>query len=113
MSAWRDIAERLEAKAPPGARRSSRWRTVRDAFLRGKVCAVCGGRKHLVAHHKIPFHLAPDLELVESNLVPLCEAEKYGINCHLLIGHVGNFQRVNPVVDADIAYWRNRIIESR
>lgn len=62
-----------------------------------------------MAHHIIPFHLAPDLELDESNLLPLCEAGKYGINCHLLIGHVGNFRRANPNVFADVAYWHTRL----
>lgn len=106
---WRDMADRLDGKAPSGARRSGRWRTVRDDFLRGKCCAVCGGKKYLVAHHIIPFHLAPDLELVESNLIALCERKKYGINCHLLLGHVGNFKRVNVNVLADVAYWNEKL----
>lgn len=113
MSRWRDLSERLEGKAPPGARRSSQWRRVRDEFLRGKSCLVCGGRRSLVAHHEIPFHLAPDLELIESNLMPLCESGRYGINCHLLIGHVGSFRRANPIARADAAFWNHRIILSR
>lgn len=106
MSRWRDLSERLEGKAPPGARRSSRWRQVRDDFLRGKSCLVCGGKKSLIAHHKIPFHLAPDLELVASNLMPLCEAKRYGLNCHLLLGHHCRWQHFNPNVEAEVAYWR-------
>ena len=106
MSHWRDLADRLSGKAPPGARRSSQWRRVRDDFLRGKRCAVCGGRRSLVAHHKIPFHLAPELELEESNLMPLCEAKRYGINCHLALAHHGRWQHFNPNVDATVAYWR-------
>lgn len=113
MSVWRDLADRIEGKAPPGARRSSNWRTVRNDFLRGKSCVVCGGRRSLVAHHKIPFHLAPDLELVESNLIPLCEAKRYGINCHQLLGHLGAWSRVNPNVMADVAYWHQRLILDR
>ena len=105
MSSWRDLADRLNGKAPTGARRSSRWRRVRDEFLRAKKCAVCGGRRSLVAHHKIPFHLAPDLELEFDNLLPLCEAKRYGINCHLLVGHCGNFRRINVYSEADAAYW--------
>lgn len=113
MSNWRDLTERLAGKAPVGAKRSPFWSKARNEFLRGKCCAVCGGRKSLIAHHEIPFHLAPDLELDESNLIPLCESGRYGMNCHLLIGHIGNFQRSNPVVRADVAYWRERIINSR
>jgi len=113
MSAWRDLADTLPGKALPDQRRSPQWRRVRDEFLRGKSCAVCGGRRNLVAHHRVPFHLAPHLELAEENLIAICEAKRYGINCHLLLGHLGNWQRTNVSVDADIAYWHNRIIESR
>jgi len=113
MSHWRDLADRLDGKAPVGARRSSRWRHVRDDFLRDAVCECCGGRRYLVAHHIVPFHLAPDLELVHSNLIALCEAKRYGINCHLLLGHLGNFQRANPFVRAFAAEWNHLLIQSR
>lgn len=113
MSSWRTVADRLEGKSPPGSKRSSKWRKTRDEFLRGKCCEVCGGKKYLIAHHKIPFHLAPELELDFDNLSALCEAKRYGINCHLLIGHLGNFRRINFIVDADIAYWHQRIVKSR
>jgi len=109
MANWRDISDRLPDKAPTGTPRSSQWRKVRDEFMRGRKCAVCEGRKSLVAHHVIPFHIAPDLELDPGNLVPLCEAKRYGVNCHLLIGHLGNFRRCNVSVHADIAYWHERI----
>lgn len=110
---WRDLADRLEGKAPPGAARSPKWRKTRDGFIVGKQCAVCGGWKFLVAHHVIPFHLAPDLELDPANLIVLCEAKRYGINCHLLLGHLGNWQRPNPQVLADVAYWHQRLINDR
>ena len=110
---WRDMADRLQGKAPKNARRSSRWRKTRDAFLKGKCCEVCGGRKSLVAHHEVPFHFAPDLELVESNLMALCEAGRYGINCHLLVGHLGNWRRANPTARSDVVWWNHRIIVSR
>ena len=113
MSRWRIVSDRIAGKAPKGARRLSRWSEVRDEFLRDKVCAVCGGRKFLIAHHEIPFHMAPDLELEADNLIPLCESGRFGLNCHQLIGHVGNWRRVNPTVRADIAYWHQRIIEDR
>jgi hypothetical protein len=70
---------------------------------------VCGGRRSLIAHHEVPFHIAPDLELVETNLIPLCEAKRFGINCHFLIGHVGNWRRCNVNCRADAAYWRERL----
>ena len=106
---WRDIQDRITGKAPKGAKRSSQWRKVRDGFLRGKRCVVCDGKTSLVAHHEIPFHLAPDMELDPGNLMPLCERKRFGINCHLLIGHLGNFRRINMSARADAAYWRVRL----
>ena len=107
------MADRVAGKAPPGATRSPHWGKTRDAFLDGKCCPVCGGTTALVAHHVVPFHLAPDLELDPSNLVPLCEAKRYGVNCHLLFGHLGNYQRTNVSVLADAAYWHQRLILDR
>jgi 5-methylcytosine-specific restriction protein A len=109
MSSWRNMADRVMGKAPPNAKRSSKWRTTRNTFLRGKACACCGGKIKLTAHHKIPFYLAPDLELEYDNLIALCQAEKYGINCHQLLGHLGNWKRINVYVEADVAYWRSKL----
>jgi hypothetical protein len=53
--------------------------------------------------------MAPDLELKVSNLVTLCESKKGGLNCHLAVGHLGSYKRVNFKVKADILYWSNRI----
>lgn len=107
------MADRLSGKAPTGASRSPLWSRTRDAFLDGRQCAVCGGSTALVAHHVVPFHLAPDLELDPDNLIPLCEANRYGVNCHLLFGHLGNYRRINVSVRADAAYWHQRLILDR
>jgi 5-methylcytosine-specific restriction protein A len=100
VTSWRDMTDRLPDKAPTGARRSPQWPKTRNAFLKGKSCAVCGGRKKVIAHHVIPFWLAPDLENDPDNLLPLCEDYRYGINCHLFVGHLGNFRRANVYVRA-------------
>ena len=113
MSRFRDLLEKLPGRAPKNAKRSPKWRKTQDAFLKGKRCAVCGGKMSMTAHHKIPFSIAPELELIEDNLLPLCEAERYGIDCHLLVGHLGNFRRYNPTVVADAIWWHERIIGSR
>jgi len=80
-----------------GKARSPQWPKVRKEFLKGKVCAICGGTKKLEAHHIKSFHLHPDLELDPKNLIPLCEGNK-DINCHLVGGHVFSFQFENPHV---------------
>lgn len=61
------------------------------------VCAGCGTRVHLQVHHIQPFHLHPELELDEKNLLVLCMDVP---ECHLRIGHGDNFKAWNPVVEA-------------
>ena len=39
----------------------------------------------------------------------LCEAGKYGIVCHQLVGHLGNYRRINPAVRSDVAYWAAKL----
>lgn len=104
VSRTRDILDRFPHKLG-NSTRSPQWRAVREQFLTDKVCACCGGRVKLVAHHILPFHVAPESELDQGNLIALCEAEKYGINCHLLMGHLGDFRDWNPLVEAFAAQW--------
>ena len=107
MKFFERIKDRIQGKATKGQKRSDDWLDFRDAFVRGNPeCMVCGGRKKIEVHHIVPFHVAPDLELDPSNLMVLCTRKKYGINCHLLIGHLGNFRRINPAVELDAMTWR-------
>lgn len=90
-----------------GAARSSKWRQVRDNFiLKNPLCAVCRSKKNLIAHHKKPFHLFPELELNENNLVTLCEGT---LGCHLLFGHLGSYLKFNENVDEDIKIWNKKL----
>ena len=77
--------------------RSPKWPEFSKTFLWGKVCWVCGGKFRLVAHHIVPFHQDPSLELEVENLIPLCEG-RYSCNCHLTFGHLGNWTLANPQV---------------
>jgi hypothetical protein len=104
------IKDRIQGRAAKGEKRSEQWPEVRNTFLKeNPSCAVCGGTKRLQVHHIVPFNVAPDLELEKDNLITLCTSKKYGINCHLLIGHLGNFKRANLNVKADAAYWKERL----
>lgn len=88
--------------------RSSRWPEVRAAYLKKfPACAVCGHCDGVEVHHKRPYHLFPDLELVEGNLVTLCEGRHH----HLIFGHCGDFRAWNPDVDADIVIWFRKFRE--
>jgi len=119
-----EIAKNVSAVAralgePP---RSPRWRTVEEHWLVDhNVCAVCGGIERLNVHHVEPFHLFPWLELADgthdvyddngvnlgaiANLITLCMGEK---ECHLKIGHGGDFRAYNPDVRHDAIEIRVR-----
>lgn len=93
--------------------RSSKWPKVEKEFLRkNPFCAACATIHNLNVHHKVPFHIAPELELEESNLITLCMSEDR--HCHLLIGHGNSFKAYVPDVDifskeALDAHWKNDI----
>lgn len=104
------IKDRIQGKAPAGAKRSSQWPKVRKEHLsKNPLCAVCGSTKKVEVHHMIPFHENPLLELEPSNLITLCEAKKKGINCHLLVGHLGNYRGSNPDVLTDSQSWSEKL----
>ena len=74
--------------------RSRRWAVVRNAHLKKeRWCRMCGSTIDLEVHHMKPFHLFPELELDDSNLITLCETEK--VECHLKWGHLGNWKTFN------------------
>ena len=104
------IKDRIQGKAIKGQRRSPKWRKVRAKHLVEKnECYICKSKKKLEVHHIIPFHIAPDLELEPNNLITLCENKKYGINCHLLVGHLGNYRRTNLSCEVDAMTWRIKL----
>ena len=110
MNLIQQLLDRVHDKAPKGAKRSSKWRKVRKQHLKEhSACAVCESKKKVEVHHKTPFHISPELELEPDNLVSLCENKKYGINCHLLIGHLGNYKRTNPVCRLDVITWNMKL----
>lgn len=94
-------------------KRSSKWPAVRKKFLKDdSTCFVCKSRSNLEVHHKIPFHVNPTLELEPSNLITLCENKSFGVNCHLLFGHHGNYRKYNINVASDGLVWRNKLFET-
>jgi len=104
------LKDRIQGKAPKGAKRSSKWRKVRKEHLKNNPrCAICNSKKKIEVHHIIPFHIAPDKELDMDNLMTLCENKKYGINCHLLVGHLGNYRRVNVSCKIDAITWNMKL----
>jgi 5-methylcytosine-specific restriction protein A len=94
-----------------GKARSPHWPAVRKAhLLKEPVCQACGGTEDLQVHHKLPYHTHPELELVDANLVTLCEHPSK--NCHLTFGHNWHWKGWNPYVVDDCATMREREKES-
>lgn len=93
--------------------RSPKWREVEKNWKREHAsCAACGGTRLIQVHHVVPFHLHPELELDEKNLITLCMSKW---ECHIRIGHGDDFKAYNPDVRADAAMslrrplWRKRL----
>ena len=103
-------AAALLLKTPPDTERSPHWPKVRaDHLFVNPACSGCGKKKNLEVHHIQPYHEHPELELDTENLTTLCETYEDGLNCHLLLGHLGNYKSVNKTVLKDALYWRKKI----
>lgn len=103
--------EFLELLFPPhpllAEPRSPHWSKVRNEHLeKHPVCEVCGVKKPLNVHHIKPFHIYPDLELVDSNLITLCETP--GRNCHFVLGHLMNWSSWNVDIWEWVKSFKNR-----
>lgn len=95
----------LSAGGPkPEEARSPHWGTVRAKHLLAQPeCQVCDTCLGVEVHHIQPFHLHPELELDERNLISLC------LPHHLLAGHLMRWKSFNPDCRADVARWRAKI----
>ena len=92
--------------------RASEWVYVRNEFVRRHPrCEACGSGYQLNVHHIKPFHLYPELELDEGNLITLCREH------HFRIGHdpdgpgpaKPNWSASNPNVRSDAASVRSKV----
>jgi 5-methylcytosine-specific restriction enzyme A len=95
----RALLDRITGKTPWLSKRSSKWPSLRKSFLKTHpACAACGTNQKLEVHHIVPFSLDKTLELVESNLITLCDGPN---SCHLNTGHLGSWKTANPNVVKD------------
>ena len=91
-----------DAHVGHGMERSPKWPHVEKLHLKLEpACACCGSTSKVQVHHKKPFHLFPELELDLNNLISLCMDPTS--ECHVKIGHGGNFKDYNPDVSEDSA----------
>lgn len=95
--------------------RSGKWEALKDEYLREHpACIVCGNatRSQLTAHHRIPFHVEPSLELDKNNLLTMCR-DDYGYRCHLIFGHCGSYVLWNSKVDAMAKAWQDERLAAK
>ncbi len=84
--------------------RSPDWDNVRNEVVaEHPFCAASGVKTGLEAHHVVPFHTHPELELRRDNLIVL--ARPY----HFLFGHLCNWSKSNPDVRKDAERWRKLV----
>lgn len=89
-------------------RRAPKWPALEHAWkAEHPYCAACGGSEYVVVHHNEPVHINPARELDRTNLTSLCE--KPSMNCHLWIGHLGNWKSFNANVIEDAAAFLTKI----
>jgi len=89
------------------ARRSAHWPKTRAEHLaKNPTCAACGTDQKLTVHHIKPFHINPELELDPNNLITLCEGV---MNCHLRMGHLGNFRSYCVSIAEDAAIFLAKV----
>jgi hypothetical protein len=87
--------------------RSPKWEKVRKEFLKTKPrCEACSSHNHLEVHHIKPFHRFPELELEPKNLMTLCRS------CHLVLGHLRDFDIYNRNVRLDVDSFMMKRIEA-
>lgn len=100
-------------KRKPAAKRSGKWPRVRKEHLAtNPTCAACGRGKKLEVHHIVPVHVDPSRELDPTNLMTLCEKGP-GMNCHLFVGHLGNYKLENTSVRENAEYVKRRVNSER
>lgn len=110
------VAHGILHEAVKRIRRSPKWRGVEKAHLKREPrCRACNGINHVAVHHIQPFHLHPELELDEKNLITLCMGR---YECHLRVGHGGSFRCYNPnvvtdAISAKASAWNRVQVEKR
>jgi uncharacterized protein with PIN domain len=67
-------------------------------------CEACG-KSPVAVHHIIPVAVAPELAARQDNMMSLCH------DCHLVLGHNGNFARYVTNVREVVASMKIRRME--
>lgn len=118
-----ELEEHQPGVVGAGVPRSPQWPRVRNAYFTAHpACEFKGCKTHEMklgdprrkfnVHHVEPFHINPAKELDPRNLITLCVSPE---NHHLYVGHLGDFQDVNPRVrrDCQEGHWPEKGLEAK
>lgn len=84
-------------------KRSGEWPTLRKRFIEANPsCIACGRTDSLEVHHICPVHIDPSKELDPDNLCTFCD------RCHLVVGHLNSWHKVNRRATLDAATLLSR-----
>lgn len=91
-----------------GKPRSPQWpKKEKEYKAAHPQCTCCGSKANLQVHHKVPYHVKPELELEDSNLMAAC---RY---CHFVVCHENNWSNVVTDVDKQAKFHRDRVEKHR
>ncbi len=81
--------------------RSSKWSDfIKQIKKEREGCAICGKKKGLEGHHRLPFHLYPKLELDPDNVIILCRKH------HFIFGHLEYWESYNTQIAETTVYFK-------
>lgn len=88
-----------------GVPRSSHWNKFRNDFLKvHPFCEACGVRAE-TAHHILPYSVDNSMELIENNIIALCN------ECHLVLAHLKSFRRYEKDIREVAKAFRTKVEE--
>ena len=75
-------------------------KTMRAYKKQHPKCAWCSRQDGVAVHHKIPVSIKPTKAADLDNLISLCHHKR---DCHLIVGHKGNWKHYEKQLDQIIA----------
>lgn len=89
-----------------GVRNTKEYRLAMKEYIKEHPnCEFCGRNKKVDVHHKKPVSFAPELAADKNNMITLCRKPQ----CHLVVGHLGNYKNYNKHIDLICGLMKNDI----
>lgn len=80
-------------------------KAMKKYLLNNPSCAFCGRTSKVDVHHKVPVSVCPERASDDTNMITLCRKPQ----CHLVVGHLGNFKKYNSKIEEVCGVMKNDI----